>query len=363
MLAKGILLAGIAAQAGTSADELSSVEEVIAARGSPDFFSTELKPCLGYFWEDDRGKQFAFLVFPLSGGAPREMNGLDSRNGAAIAAACGPAAGRFVDIVSSTCSGGLLRQRLSDPALLTYVPPLPKEIASKNPPMTSFFGRGLQIGCARTVTSRDNRVRIWIPIFERIDDAAPLDEEGLASGKGPSTRGLAYVQWKDEVGRIHVDLADADLHLDAVVDALEPLPGPPNHYLVLGFRSYLTTYPGDLLRRYAFVIELGDGGPRLVPGAIQVGPVRRDVLLLDAPIPTTGKARHSALAAHFLDFVPTDRTIRIASFPGAFEYPGPHPNPNALVARWDGTRFRVQGTRWGSLRLANAWARPLADRP
>jgi len=161
-------------------------------------------------------------------------------------------------------------------------------------------------------------------------------------------------------GRIHVDLAGADLHLDTVVDALEPLPGPPNHYLVLGFRSYLTTYPGNLLRRYAFVIELGDGGPSLVPGAIQVGPVRRDVLLLDAR--SRRRTRPAQRAGRPLPRFRSDRPhIRIASFPGAFEYPGRTPTPMRSSRLG---RKPLPGPRygWGSLRLANAWLYPLADR-
>jgi hypothetical protein len=188
------------------------------------------------------------------------------------------------------------------------------------------------------VTSRDGRVRVWTTDLER------------AGESGAVTRGQAWLQWTSPDGALHAVRAPLDLHLDTVVDAVEPLPGHPGRYLLLGLRAYATTYPGDTPRRFALVLDLRGPSAERVTGAFVVGGARRDALLLSAPEPSTGKFRHHAFATRWMRF--DADALRLESVPGS---PGAV-QPPAVVARLRDGRFQVEPGPWDDVTLADGWA-------
>jgi hypothetical protein len=164
------------------------------------------------------------------------------------------------------------------------------------------------------------------------------------------------VQWLDAHAEVQVSRHGShpqDLHLDTIVDAIEPLPGSQELFVILGLRSYLTTFVGEAPRRYAQVVRLSAEGGLLEPvaNAFKIGGQRRSVLLLQAPVPETGKFRHSELATRWLRFDPSSRAITLEGIPGSSQA-GTSP---ATVARWNGQAFVVSETRWGAIRRADHW--------
>ena len=138
---------------------------------------------------------------------------------------CGPAARAFATISLATCQQTAELERvLADQTWLSYRPPeIPQDLAKDTIKASyGFFALGTNVGCARVVSSRDGRVRIWAPKFERLLD---VDDENPESSAGDVIkRGVAIVQWLDSHGVVHVQDVTKnkpDLHLDTVVDSLE----------------------------------------------------------------------------------------------------------------------------------------------
>lgn len=278
---------------------------------------------------------------------------------------CGPDAHTFAIISLTTCqSPAELERLLSDETWLSYRPPgIPPDLETDGVTRSyGFFALGTDIGCARVVTSRDGRVRVWIPKLERIFDFD--DENPEAHAENVIKRGTSYIQWMNARGAVRVkEMSNSkpDLHLDTVVDALEPLPVGRQFYLVLGLRSYLNTFVGGLPRRYAWVLDISGNAPRLVPAAFSFNGQRRDLLLIEASkLPLTDKFRHNVLARWYMKYDPGSRAITVAAFPNDFfsEDDSP-PQVGASVARWerDGC-FHVTNSHWGAWQLTREWARP-----
>jgi hypothetical protein len=199
-----------------------------------------------------------------------------------------------------------------------------------------------EIGCARVVTSRDGRARVWTPLRERWAGS----DEGDRGGTGVR-RGLAFLQVKGDEGpvRVLVDRARGeDLHLDATVDAIEPAP-EPGLWLVLGLRAYDAKGASALPRRYALLVEADRaGGLRLARGRFELDRARRDVLLLQSPAPSGGELRSHALAARPLEWSAEDASLRLARPGGARTEADARQRP--AVAIWTGSLFRVLGRSW-----------------
>jgi hypothetical protein len=208
-------------------------------------------------------------------------------------------------------------------------------------------------------------VRIWTQIGEEL----VIDQDGR--GRDYVLRSPAFVQWTDDQGEVHVwkDGTSADLHLDAILDAIEPLPGRPGSYLVLGLRAFRATYPGSLPRRFAEVIQLPTGPeasrPKLVRGAFSSGRVETDMQLLSSVLPKASdysfKFRHDPMAHRWLAFDAASGELRLQPIPGyeardSYGQPTRLPDPVA-VAAFKGGKFRLLRSSMGDIRTAKAWAK------
>jgi hypothetical protein len=325
-----------------------SVEELLQRRGRPDLYADGPAECLAYLADGPGEPTVSWYLFPRSreAGRPRVVQGLAPDARAAVEAACGPEAGRFARVVHATCvAPASLLELLRDEQLLSWRPPaLPAALRWAPLAEPGHLALAEEIGCARVVAARDGRVRAWIPLRERL--AGP----GEAGAGGGVLRGLAFVQARLPDGRVAVfrDRARGhDLHLDTVVDALEPLPGPRPRYLVVGARTFDAPAPGALPRRYAYVMEVDGEGPRLVRGQFAVGATRRDLLLLQGASPPAGVFRFHALRVRHLAFSPADGALSLSAFDGRrlVGAPGDGLAP-AVVARLQDGLFRVEAVRW-----------------
>ena len=231
----------------------------------------------------------------------------DGARKALEASSCSDAA-RFAELI----------RRASSLALPLSSTRTDRERASKR-----YWQAATEVGCARAVTSSDGRVRVWTHGLETETD------EG-------SRRGSAYITWIDRSGKYHRlrDAVQVDLHLDAIIDAIHPVPGKPDEYLILGLRAYRTTFPGSKPRRFAIQVRLTDRvavRDAFAPG----GGEASSVLLLAAASPSTGKFRHHRFACQWL--VPRGATLVLETIPGCPEGESAH-----TVATWNGSVWRVE---------------------
>jgi hypothetical protein len=325
------------------------VDEVLIRRGRPDLYASGRAECLAYLAERPDEPIVTWYVFPRRGdaGRPRALAGLGAEERRIVEAACGPDAARFARLVQATCvEPSALFDLLSAPELLSWRPP-PLPPALRWAPVREGVepeGGPPTIGCARVVEARDGSARLWIPLRERLADP------GAASGVG-LLRGLAFLQVKGPGGEVRVfrDRAREDLHLDSVVDALEPLPGPGARYLVVGARTFDAAAPGALPRRYAFVVEVDAEGPRLLRGQFVLGKAPRDLLLLQGAEPPGGDLRLHALSARALAWAPRDGTLWLSALGRARlrDEEGGDAG-RVLVARYRDGVFRLAAARWSA---------------
>lgn len=326
-----------------------SVDELLQRHGRPDLYAAGRAECLAYVAETAAEPLVTWFVFPRLGdtGRPRVLLGLGREALTAVEGACGADTARFAAIVHATCvAPSTLFELLRAPELLSWrSPPLPAPLQWAPFRERGELGGGAPVlGCARVVESRDGSARLWVPLRER------LAGKDAPTGAGV-LRGLAFLQVRAPGGEVRVfrDRAREDLHLDSVVDALEPLPGAAPRYLVVGARTFDAPAPGALPRRYAFVMEVDAEGPRLLPGQFAFREEQRDLLLLQGAEPPGGDFRFHALRARHLAFSPKDGTLwltalgreRLAGERGA------DARRVLVAARQDGV-FRLAAARWNA---------------
>jgi hypothetical protein len=334
-----------AARAAPSAphDLARGMDHVLGRRGPPDLRVVAAGvECLGYLSGAGEDEPLLWYVVPRRGepGSARVVRGITKQGIAELEHACGVYAGRLARVARATCV---------DPAELVGLLGSPEVLALRAPD-----GAGATptrpdpveaLGCARVVTSRDGRARVWTPLAERW--AGPDDRDRDGTGV---RRGLAFLQVKDEDGkvRVHVDRSRGeDLHLDATVEAIEPAP-ERGRFLVLGLRSYDAHAPGALPRRFAFVVETDRAGAvRIARGRFEVGGVRRDLLLLQGPPPASGQFRFHAFSARRLEWSRDDASLRLAPCGDVRIDADARRRP--AIAIWTGSAFRVLGRTWDGM--------------
>lgn len=197
---------------------------------------------------------------------------------------------------------------------------------------TGYWQAARTLGCARWVESSDGRVRIWTT---KLETRTPEE----------TVRGQGYLVWKDKQGRHHVSPGSAvpELHLDTIIDAIVPMRGSADDYLILGLRAYRTPFPGDSPRRFATRIVFHPKTGELRP----IDPATRASLLLAAPAPDTGKFRHHVFASNWLTF--DGLLLKMEPIPYAESR-----SKAAPVARWNGRLWRKRSS-WAGQLLTNTW--------
>jgi hypothetical protein len=316
------------------------MDHVLGRRGPPDLRVVEgAVECLGYLSGTGEDEPLLWYVVPRRGepGVARVLRGLPRPGAAEVERACGAFAGRLARVARATCV---------DPAALVELLASPEVLALHSPDRAGASparpDQVEQIGCARVVTSRDGRARVWTPLPERWVGPAERDRAGTGV-----RRGLAFLQARGEDGkiRVHVDRSSGeDLHLDASVEAIEPSP-ERGRWLVLGLRTYDAHAPGALPRRFAFVVETDRAGAvRIARGRFELDGARRDLLLLEGTTPVSGQFRFHAFSARRLEWSPEDASIRLAPTGEVRLDAGAQRRP--AIAIWTGTSFRLLGRTW-----------------
>ncbi len=332
--------------------------EELARRNTPPMFAARgTMLCLGFFSRSESTTTFTWHFYPRGAelgsspaAEPQDLSlGVAQPSGDEMVTRCGESVQLFVRLLLASCAGpNELQALLQEEETLTYRPPRAEDTVpevSFMPAERSYWQRGDDVGCARVVTASDGSARAWTQAFER----AVTDEAGQDSPR----RGVAFLHWRDASGtmRVYRDGTGADLHLDAIIDGIDSWEPGARQYLVLGLRSYLTTYAGDRPRRFAQLIQLG-ADVTLVDGAFKIGQGVRQRLLLQAPEPGSGKFRHHALARNWL---------RLKGATGELVWepvPSQHPSHGAeprLVGRRRNGMLELAGERWGEIRVARDW--------
>lgn len=252
-------------------------------------------------------------------------------------AECGVEFRQFIELSRGLCTDAEPKALASETALSWRLPSEPAtRFKAETPASPSYWDQAEENGCARIVTSPDGQARVWTTVLERVED-------------GQATRGHAYLQWRTKDGVVVAATAPEELHLDTIIDGIEPLPGGEPLWLITGLRSYVDTYVGDLPRRFAWVLSLGDDGRVRVENAFKgAGP-----LLLKAKAPHDGKFRHDPLAQRRLVF---DRERKRLVLVGIDEK-----RATTVVARWNGRRFVLAASRFGDVVRADGWAVPAGE--
>ncbi|MEO1171351.1 MAG: hypothetical protein AAFX94_04765 [Myxococcota bacterium] len=229
-----------------------------------------------------------------------------------------PAASSAPSLETASCDDPTaFAQLIQDPSTLAVKYPGPTAIEQKS---KRYWQAAAEVGCARAVTSSDGKVRVWTRSYETMQ-------------KNGTSRGEGFLTWTDEKGTYHHVRDAKDLHLDAVIDSISPVPGAPDEYVVLGLRAYKTTFPGDLPRRFALQLKLTDRVE--VRNVFNVpGKARSEVLLLAAATPSSGKFRHHAFACQWL--TSKGNTIKLEKIPGCSKA-----GENKTVATWNGTEWNL----------------------
>jgi hypothetical protein len=336
---------------------VGGMDHLFRRRGPPDLRVSGSVECLGYVGATKDDEPLLWYVFPRRGepGTPRVARGLTRPGIAELERACGAYTAQLARIVRATCvDPAALVELLASPEVLSFHPP-----DRAGAPGRARAGGGVEeIGCARVVTSRDDRARVWTALREQWVGPAEADRAGAGV-----RRGVAFVQALDGDGRVlvHRDRARGDdLHLDSVVDALEPI-GERGRWLVLGVRSYDAHAPGPLPRRYAFVMEVDRAGLRMARGRFEVGGARRDLLLLQGPAPASGQFRFHVFASRRLAYSPEQAALLLAPIGDARLDAAAGKAP--AVALFTGSRFRVLGRSWDGMAVRPGDAKVLlADR-
>jgi hypothetical protein len=252
--------------------------------------------------------------------------------------ACGPDFVRFAALATALCRDIGKRLPFDDWSLAWH--PSEEARARLEPWPTrapSYWDGSQEMGCGRFVTSSDGRARIWVTQLETLTDTP----ESLGA-----RRGRAWMQWRSSTGEVVTTEASADLHLDTVIDAIDPLPGARPLWLVMGLRAYVGTYVGTLPRRYAWVLHLGDDARIQVDDAFGA---RAPLLLRATKLPEDSRFREDPLAHRRLVFDPGSAELRLVGVD--------RPAEPSVVAHWAGTRFVVQGTAFGDIARADGWAK------
>lgn len=344
LVAAALVAAAAPALAAPSGPEdlARGMDHVLGRRGPPDLRVAGAVECLGYLAASGEDEPLLWYVVPRRGdaGGARVLRGLTKQGIADVERACGAYAGRLARVARATCV---------DPAELVELLTSPEVLALRAPDRAGApRGRGAgveELGCARVVTSRDGRARVWTPLPERW--VGPRDRDRAGSGV---RRGLAFLQVKEEDGtvRVHVDRSRGeDLHLDATVEAIEPSP-ERGRFLVLGLRAYDAHAPGALPRRFAFVVETDRAGTvRVARGRFELDGVRRDLLLLQAPPPQGGQFRFHAFSARRLEWSADDASLRLSPYGDARLDGDARRRP--AIAIWTGNAFHVLGRTWDGM--------------
>lgn len=335
-----VLLASSIASAQPHPKETVTVEQVLTQHGRPSFVLDARALCLAYHTPSERSRAVRWFV------QPRDSDGWEvltqdtkSAEAERVVDACGRVAGTYLRAVEVTCDQEKTRNGLSTPELLSlHAGTLPEGLERRLQPYEKGFWQAAEeLGCARVVTTPDDRVRIWTVSLERLNE----DE--------PPSRGEAWIQWRTPEGAVKVARAPDDLHLDTIVDQVSWIPRSTDAVLVVGLRSGVAKFAGEFPQRYAQILSLGEE-IRRVRGKFTVRKKRLDVLLLRAPVPETGKFRHSALANLWLKWDPQRKLLRVEPVPDAYADRLP-PVTDPVVARWKEGRFVVMGESWNDIRL------------
>ena len=326
----------------------------LAASGLPDFYSEGTSRCFFFIRGLDENAELEWHRFPLNGPLTVTSDGpvsfslvgggskLPIRE---LLQACGSTVSALFHIVQKTCGKeSLFRAWLKEVTSLRYrqpqLPPTLAAVARAHDSPWSYFIATENVGCATRTLSSGGEVAAWVIRHERVDDAGDR-----------APRGRAFLQWKrgNEVAAAE---APDDLHLDTIIDQIEFLPGTSDSVLVLGLRSYFDIFVGDLPRRFAQVIQLPMGPGRALAvrkGSFEVGGVIRDRLLLRAPVPESGKFRHSRLAHQWLRFHAAEGELKLETLP--YE-----PQAASIsIGYWKAGTFAVSGLPWREISVARKW--------
>ncbi|NTX65904.1 hypothetical protein HUA74_35120 [Myxococcus sp. CA051A] len=271
-------------------------EAILRGPQAPVFSTADGGACVDIGrWSGTHGNQNWVWVHcpapPDAGGASRPCQKLISSvtDLSVLGEFCPKAAVAFAELELASCGLGDFERLLRRSSSMKVRVPKTKDKAIQALRRMARYDRGVfqseTLGCAETVTSPDGRLRSWT-----LRRAA----RGL---KDELERGRAYLQWLTPEGTFGfaLDRSLEELQLDAILDGLTPIPGNLQEYLLTGYSLLGFDY-----LRFAEVITLAEGRPRLAKGRFLVEGQKEDVLIVTGGVPETGKPRHSPVYNHFL---------------------------------------------------------------